>query len=187
MTRRGIIAVICFLFALSSAGSLYARESRSGRTKNLYGLVKDNKTLKVYLGSVESDAGEISSDVFRKVLKDFLSKRGKENFLITDTKEAAEVVIDAKIIDYKYLEEDPVDQISGGLTGLFVDAAVKQNYARIDVDFTVIRTRDSRKLWQRNFYSTVTESDMPPEASIPKVLEQCCKQFVFLCFSSSKR
>ena len=187
MSRKGIIAIICFLFVLSSTGSLYARESRSGRSKNLYRLVKDRKTLKVYLSNIESDAEEISSDIFRKTISDFLSKRGKENFLITDNKEAAEIVIDAKIIDYKYLEDDPVDQLAGGLTGLFVDAAVKQNYARIDVEFTVIRTRDSRRLWYRNFYSTVTESDMPEEESIPKVLKQCCKQFVFLCFSRSKR
>lgn len=186
MNRRGFIVVICFLFLISIVESLYAREPRPARAKNLYRLV-ENRALKVYLGSIESESEKVSPEEFGEVIKNFLLGRSKERFVVTDSKESAEIVIDAKLLNYKYLEDDPVDQVVGGLSGLLVDAAVKQNYARVDVEFTVLKVKGSRKLWQRKFYSTVTESDMPEPESIPKVLKQCCKQFVFLCFGKSKR
>lgn len=186
MVKKCFMLAVASLFFIFALEPIYARGTRGARAKNLYPLV-EHKTLKVYLGSIESESEKVSSEEFREALRDFLQSRKKENFIVTDTKEEAKIIINAKLLDYKYLEDDPVDQLSGGLTGLLVDAAVSQNYARVDVEFTVLRTKDNRKLWHREFYSTVTESDMPEPESIPKVLKQSCKQFVFLCFGKSKR
>lgn len=186
MNRKTLIAVLCLAFLVSTILPLYARPTMHRRGKNLHRLV-DHKTLKIYLGDIESNSNKISKELFKKTIKDFLAARNKENFVITDTKDTAQVIINATLLDFKYLEKDPVDHLAGGWTGLLIDAAVDQNYARIDAEFEVIRVKDGRKLWNRKYYSTVTEGDMPEEESIPKVLNTCCKQFVFLCFSKSKR
>lgn len=186
MYRKGVIAVICLLFVISAVAPLYAREPMHRRGKNLYRLV-EGKTLKVYLGSIESETEKISPEEFRRTLKNLLLGRHKERFVITDSKESAKIIINAKILNFKYLEEDPVDQIVGGLSALLVDAAVTQNYARVDAEFTVIKAKDGKRIWHREFYTTVTESDMPEPESIPKVLKECCKRFVFLCFGKPKR
>lgn len=171
---------VSFLILICNAETLYA-----AKRKNLYNLV-ENKTLSVYLGSIESETDKISPDVFRRILKDFLLARKKETFEITDTKESAKIIINAKLLDYKYMEEDPIDNIVGGTSGLIMDILLKQSYARVDVEFVVIRVSDSRKLWSNKFYSTITMSEMSLPDSIPRVLIECCKRFVSTCFGKPR-
>lgn len=186
MLKRIVIAIFCFSLILGMAGSALARESRPARPKNLYRLVENNPVT-VYVGDITSDSSDISAENFRNALNEFLSKRARREFIVTDSKEKAKIMINAKIKEFKYLEEDPVDHIVGGLSGLLVDAAVDQNYARIDVTFDVIRVKDGKRIWHRNYYSTVTQANMPKEESIPKALNACNKRFVSLCFSKPKR
>lgn len=185
--RRYICFVSVFALVIAlCAAEVYARESRSARPKNLNRLI-DERVLIVYLNNFTSETDKISADQFKDELKKFLQARIKERFEVTDKKETAEVYIDAKVNKYQYLEKDPVDQVSGGWSGLLVDAAVDQNYARIDVNMSIVRVKDNKTLWEKDFYSTVTRSNMPEADSIPRVIEQCCKQFVFMCFGKSKR
>lgn len=156
------------------------------RGKNLYHLV-EGRTLKIYLADFQSDTEKISPDVFRNILKETLLARKKENFEIVEDKGSAEIIVDCKILVFKYLEKDPIDNVIGGTAALIVDALVSQNYAQAQVEFTVIMASDNRKLWQDKFVSSVTESDMPESDSIPKVLKECSKRFIFLCFGKPKK
>ena len=186
MKKITVLALISFLVLFFIQTTSHSREASQKRGKNLYNLVK-NKTLKVYLGDVTSENEKISSENFKKTVNDILSSRTKESFEITDSKNTAEVIVNATLLDFKYLKDDPVDHLAGGTAGLIVDAFVNQNYARIDAKFTVIRSKDGRKLWSRKFYVTVTQANMPESDSIPKVLKECCNRFIFLCFGKSKR
>jgi len=179
----GLTVTLALLFLQVTS---YSREASQKRGKNLYRLVK-NKTLKVYLENIISEDEKISNEDFKKMLSDIISARKKESFEVTGTKEEAEVVVDATLLDFIYLDKDPVDHLAGGTYGLLIDAMVKQNYARINAKFIVKRVRDNRKLWSRKYYVTVTQTEMPEPDSIPKVLKECCNRFIFLCFGKPKR
>lgn len=172
--------VLIFLCILLVCPSLYARG------KNLYHLV-EGRTLRVYLALFQSDTEKISADIFKNILKETLAARKKESFEIVEDKESAEVVINCNMLAFKYLEKDPVDNIIGGATALLVDAAVDQNYAQVQAEFTVLRANDNRRLWHDRIITSVTQSDMPEPDSIPKVLKECSKRFIFLCFGKPKK
>lgn len=174
---KRMILILCIL---AICPPVYARG------KNLYHLV-EGKKLKVYLSNFQSDTEKISPEDFKTIFRDSLIARKKENFEVVEDKESADVLIDCNILSFKYLEKDPIDNVIGGTTALIVDALVSQNYAKVQVDFSVIRASDNRRLWHDRFVSSVTESDMPEPDSIPKVLKECSKRFIFLCFGKPKR
>jgi hypothetical protein len=151
------------------------------RSKNLHRFVEEG-TLKIYLGDFKSDTDKVSPDNFKTILGDFLAKRKKEHFEIVSAKENSELVIDSKILSFTYLDKDPIDQFVGGTTGLIVDALVNQNYAKVQVEFTVYKTEDMKKIWSGKDAVSVTQTNMPEADSIPKVLNETSKRFVVLCF-----
>lgn len=172
--------IFILLFILSVCSPVY------GRGKNLYHLVEEGK-LKVYLADFQSDTEKVSPKVFKNIFKDTLSTRKKENFEIVENKESAEILVSCNILSFKYLEKDPVDHIVGGISGLIVDTLVDQNYAQVEVEFSVFRSSDNRRLWHNKFATSVTQSDMPEPDSIPKVIVECSKRFIFLCFGKPRR
>lgn len=155
------------------------------RGKNLYHLV-EGKALKVYLNEFKSASEKVSTEVFKNILKEALVSRKKENFEVVEKSESAEIIVDCNILGFKYLEEDPVDQVMGA-TALIADALVTQNYAQIQVEFQVLRVKDNRRLWRDKFVTSVTQTDMPESDSIPKVLKECSKRFIHLCFGKPKK
>lgn len=175
--KKIILILFCLSFICAPA---YARE------KNLYRLVEAG-TLKVYLADFQSDVEKVSPEIFKGILKETLATRKKENFEIVENKESANVVINSKILTYKYLAKDPVDNVIGGTTALIVDAMVAQNYAQVKIEFTVKNQIDDRKLWSDKIVTSVTQTNMPEPDSIPKVLKECSKRFIFLCFGKPKR
>lgn len=175
---KKILLILIFLFFISPP--VYAKR------KNLYNLV-EGKTLRVYLSSFQSGTEKISSDLIKNTVKDILTARKKESFEIVENKESADLLIDCNLLLFKYLQKDPIDNVIGGTTALIVDALVSQNYAQVQVEFTVLSAKDGRRMWHDKIISSVTESDMPEPDSIPKVLKECTKRFIFLCFGKPKR
>lgn len=166
-----------------TGNSLYGRSKI--RNRNLNNLTKA-KTLKIYLGEFKSDSDKITADKFKQAFKQDLLDKITYNFDIVDTKEEAKLVIDADLVSYRYLEDDPPDQIVGGVTGFVVDCIVKQNYAEIIAYYEVRRTKDNKRLWYRKFKSTVTRGNMPEDDAIPRVLNACADRFIALCFGSPR-
>lgn len=174
---KRLMLVILFLAVVATP--VHARQVWR---KNLYPLVENGKTLKVYLNDFKSVTENISADQFKQILKDALVARKKENFVVVADKQDADIVVDADLFFYRYLEKDPVDHLAGGTYGLVADVMISQNYIQIKVVFTVTRAKDGRQLWHRKEGVSVTETDMPEEESIPKVLQEASKRFIFLCF-----
>lgn len=174
--NRKIWTILFLLFVCPPA---YARE------KNLYHLV-EGKSLRVYLGDFKSDTEKISGEVFKDILKDTLIARKKESFKVLTERESAEVIVECNVLTFKYLEKDPIDQVMG-TTALIADALIDQNYAQVHVEFSVYRRSDNRRLWKNKFVTSVTQSNMPEPDSIPKVLVECARRFIFLCFGKPKK
>ncbi len=156
------------------------------RNRNLYRLVA-GKPLTVYLDSFKSDSDKISPDLFQKTVKETMLNRLTEKFIITTTKAEAQIAVSADLLSYRYLEEDPPDQIVGGVSGFIVDCVVKQNYADVKVKFTVRRVKDDRRLWHRTFKTSVTRGNMPEDEAIPRVLNDCAVRFIDLCFGEPRQ
>lgn len=175
---KTLYLILSFVLLLSP--SVYARG------KNLYNLV-EGTTLKVYLADFKSDTEKILPESFKDIFKNTMAERKKESFEIVNSQENADICVFSNILAYKYLEKDPTDHIVGGISGLIVDALVDQNYVKVQVEFSVERASDSRRLWHDKFVTSVTQSNMPEPDSIPKVLKECSKRFIFLCFGKPKK
>lgn len=188
-TKGGVMKLRHFVVPLVVVGLIitstaFARSKI--RYRNLHRLVEE-KPLKVYLDAFKSDSDKISPDLFQKAVKETMLNRENEKFIITATKEEAHIAVSAGLLSYRYLEEDPPDQIIGGVSGFVLDCVVKQNYADVNVDFTVKRTSDNKRLWHRKFMTSVTHSNMPEDEAIPRVLNDCAVRFIDLCFGKPRQ
>lgn len=159
--------------------------ARYVKRKNLYNLV-DNKVLKVYLGDFTSCTDKITPEKLKSTLKDIMLARKSERFEIATNKEDSDIIINGDIVAYRYLDKDPIDHIAGGTTGLLVDAVVDQNYVQVKVKFTVLKTKNGRKLWEKTIPVSVTETDMPEADSIPKIIDESERRFIWYCFGKPK-
>lgn len=175
--RKIILAVLFTMFLVTPA---------LARGKNLNSLVTDEKSLKVYLGDFTSQSEKVPAETMKNILKETLAGRNKEHFIITDKKENSDVIVSWNLTSYKYSNKDPIDNVVGGTTALIVDAMVDQNYAQVQIEYTVTRTKDMKKLWYRKEAISVTQTIMPEPDSIPKVLKEASKRFIYLCFGKTR-
>jgi hypothetical protein len=155
--------------------------------KNLNNLVANGKPIKIYLADFKSCSDKISTDTFKTVFKDTLSARKKENFVIVPDKATADLILNCDIVNYRYLEKDPVDHFVAGTYGLIADALVKQNYVQIQIEFNVYKPASNKRVWRDKCYVSLTQTNMPEPDSIPKVLKESAKRFAYLCFGKSLR
>ena len=176
MMKRFILAFFSFFFIVSC---VYADRPQK---ENLYKLVKQ-KPLQVYLDDFRSETKKISAQDFKKILEETMLARKTEHFEFV--KEGADIIIKANIIFYRYLEKDPVDFLVG-TGGIISDAIISKNYVQVKADFSVSKANTGRLLWSKKVEASITESNMPENESIPRVLHRCAKQFIIQCFSKTK-
>lgn len=177
MRKVSLFLVLLFFIILPSF-SLYA--------KNLRSYTEDGKTLNIFLNNFSSLSDKVNPEQFKEILADALKNRKSQKFSIMKSKDGAQLYIDCTIKSFLYLEKDPIDQFSAGTTGLIVDAFVSQNYAKIEAEFSVYRAKDDKNMWSSTEVVTVTQSNMPEADSIPKVLQETAKRFIFKCFGKRR-
>jgi hypothetical protein len=114
-----------------------------------------------------------------------------------ENRKDADIEISCDILERVWMEDDPIDQIHG-LSTIALDAAIRQEYARLRAVFTV--TRGQRKmlfkraerilrrrhiLWQRELKATIDKKGMTEEQSKPLLAERIAEIFMRECFSKT--
>jgi len=84
-------------------------------------------------------------------------------------------------MEYVWLKEDPIDQVYG-IEAAALDAAMIENYARIQVQAALIATKHNRTLWSDRVKATMTKGVMPKESSYELVYPRFIKSIMIEMF-----
>lgn len=171
------------VFLLALAISVSPARAKSG---NLHGFVTGKHTVnvKVEQFTVARGSEEINGAEITEIFKNKLRERVSVTFNIVETAEEADLVISGDVVEFVYLEDDPIDILLP--IGLVVDLAARQNYARMIFDIQVHNTTKGKIVWKKRLKSTLTKSDMPRDASVPIIMERAGKVFIRNCFGKPK-
>jgi hypothetical protein len=172
-----------YAVVLMCACSIMAYSLCLAREEDLSGLAQKKKPLAVSLAGFADQSGQagINAAEFKKAFETALVKRGGgRSFRLAESPDASDVQIAATIKKYQYLEKDPITSW-GSPTLLLLDAVTTENYAEMEVEFTVTDTRTNSILW-KNTASTFIKRMMSRDQSIPLVYDKLSRTFLWKCF-----
>ncbi len=127
----------------------------------------------------------------RKAVENALETRMTLSFKPVSNIEEADIAVECDINEFFWTDADPVDNIAG-LGAIAYDAAIKENYSRMQAVFAVKdlkekftkRAKDKGKpLWEENVKATITSKKMGKEESVALMNEKITKIFMRDCFS----
>lgn len=170
--KKILLAVLAFSFVLS--GTSYAA--------TLYQQLSGKK-VKVYVAQPIDSASNKKTDLagLKTSLENALKERKSISFEVMGAPEEADYTIDTDVQEFFWTPNDPVDMI-GGLSMAAADAALIQDYVRMQAIFTVKEVKSGREAWKDTLLSTVTKSGMSEEQSIPLINEDMSATFVKTAF-----
>lgn len=183
MKIKSIIFILGVILNIVLSDPLFARTKIKRDT--LYPLTEKGP-VKVYLNEFTSKTDYANPQRLKEIMNEFLKSKQQPRFVITNTCNKADIMINCRILTQRYLEKDPVDQVIGGSTGLIIDLIIPQNYTDCWVVFDVYRTTDHKRLWHKKFKVSVTQSNMAEEESLPILYKEVAKRFVEYSFSKPK-
>jgi len=142
--------------------------------------------IKIYISAVTNESGQsqIAPEDFKKALESSIKNRRSMKFEIVSDPLASDFQIAAIIKKYSYSKTDPVNSIAGP-SALILDAVTTENYAEMDVDFTITSSRDKTVVWKDNI-SDYVEHTMTPGESIPMVYDKVARRFLWKAFGKGK-
>ncbi len=146
----------------------------------------DGKTVKVFVADIKDSTTEHEVDAvaLKKEIERALAERRSIRFQVVDAAADAEIVIDTNITEFVWSDHDPIDMVIG-LGAAAADAAMVEDYARLQADVTVTNAK-SKQLWKDRVLATITKKPMSNVESIPLVSENFAKSFIKFCFTKSK-
>ena len=185
---------VFFVAGFQQAGECQPRQ-------NLYSVLEDAKVVNVYIGDITDSSGQAGDMIpgFRKALENELKTRQTINFVTVEKEDDADIIISCDINERIWLANDPIDQIHG-LGAIAADAAINENYARMQADFIV--KKGPRKMVFRNIgrlfkrrntlfdeelQATITQGNMPEEESKPLLEKRMAEVFMRKCFAKNAK
>ncbi len=166
---------------------VFVPQTAFGAAASLYDLF-DGKAVKVYLAEVQDSTPDHKLNVsdVKPTLSKALANRKSIRFEIVEGKEQADLLIETEIRSFYWTDHDPVDMLMG-IGGTAADAAIREDYARVEADFTVTDLRKNRVLWKDRVMATITKKPMSEAESIPLVTEDLAKVFIRECFGKKRK
>ncbi len=161
--------------------SVFAAEA-----ENLYPLFSD-KTVKIYVAEVKDSTKDHETDpkFIKEKLEEALSKRQTIHFQITQDPAEAEILVNTEVYEFMWTDHDPVDMLFGIASAAY-DIMTIEDYARLQVNMSVMDAKTHKELWKQRLMATVTKKQMPRKESISLVTEKLVKVFIRDCFSKKQ-
>jgi len=128
-----------------------------------------------------SGDGNIDVSMLKKIVEEAFRDRKSYSFTIVNTAGEADIVFKGDITEYVWLENDPVDNI-WSIGSAAIDAATKDNYARMQVASELVTTNNNRVLWSDKVQADVTVHVMPRESSYELIYKRFAKSVMIKIF-----
>jgi len=134
---------------------------------------------KAYVSKVKnsSDDRKVNEKKVKESFEKALAARKSHAFEIVTKEAAADIIVEVDVIAYFWTEEDPVDIVFPA-PAVAIDAASKENYARMGANIVVRDAKNGRKLWSEKIRSSLTNDKMTKKESYGLVSERLAKDFI---------
>ena len=178
MIKKSLIFLSFAIFltaGLAMAGpvSLYESLSRKG-------------IVKVFVADLTDATAAPKADLpdLKKKIEEGLKNRKSIRFELV-SKEDADILLEGSVTEFLWTDSDPVDMITGWAAAA-IDAAKKDHYARLMVDF-VIRDAKGPVLWQDKVRATLTDPAMTEAESLPRINDRMVEAFMRQALAKPRR
>lgn len=172
--------VLGLIFSVALSPSAFAKP------KSLYERF-EGKNVKAFVAPVTDVTTEKAVDptALHAQITSALQARKGIHFTVVPTEAEAEVSIRTEISDFEWTNSDPIDMLMG-VGGAAMDAAVVEDYARLQANVTVTDNAKQKDLWKERVMATITKKPMSQAESIPLVSENFAKAFLKNAFNRPK-
>lgn len=180
--------VLFFLFVVSLLTSSTC--SYAGKVDPMDELIDSVDVVKVYVADVKNSSGNntVNAENIKFILEktlserptrkfDFSGKTSNRKFEIVESASLADVVVNSIVVEYLWTDDDPIDMIIG-IYAVAYDALTKENYARMQVIFSINETKSGILLWEDKIMATITDKNMSEEDSYTQMEERIVKIFM---------
>ncbi|MBD3426466.1 MAG: hypothetical protein GF409_04485 [Candidatus Omnitrophica bacterium] len=199
---------ILVVFAVITALSLALTSVGQSRTviKNLYTELEGVRDIRIYVADVKDSSGGQMKGMLedtKKAIESEFDTRLSLDFKIVDSRSKADFIIMVDVEERIWLDHDPLDSDKGiGTPATVADMLLDEDYARMQADVVIQKgpnaSRDVKKalrdlrirgdvVWERELKATVTEGDMPEEASKPLIEKRLAHMIMIKVFGKKAK
>ena len=133
----------------------------------------------------QSQNEKVKAAGLKQAIEKAFLERKSTRFQIASASENADILIETAVTEYYWTNHDPVDMLVGiGATAM--DAAVVENYARLQADMIVKDAKKGSVLWRDRLMATITGGKLTEENAPDLINEDLGKVFVRTCFGKKK-
>jgi hypothetical protein len=177
--RMAMAAIVSALF--------FATKTVPAETMDLQNFLNDHNTIKVYV-ELKNSSGDDKVDVnlLKKMLEESFAGRRSHDFVVVKAAGEADLIMKGDITEYAWAEHDPVDHVYG-IGAAALDAAMDENYARIQVQTSLVETGHNQTLWSDRVMATMTKKPMPKETSYEMIYPRFIKSVMIEIFKKRAR
>ena len=148
----------------------------------------EGKSVKVFIEEIKDSSPQHKlnpPDVKRK-LAEALGNRKSIRFQVVEVSAEADVSIGVDLKDFYWTDHDPIDMLMG-IGGAAADAAIREDYVKVEADFLVKELKKNSVLWKDRVIATITKKPMSEAERIPLVAEDLAKVFIRECFGKKRK
>ena len=158
----------------------------SAESSSLFPLLS-GREVKVHLADVKdlTSAHAVDPALVKAKFEEAMKNRKSIHFQIVENPEEAQITIETILTEFLWTDHDPVDMLLGAGSAA-LDAAMVEDYARLEADITVTDVRAKKILWKDRVLATVTKKPMSRTDSLPLVTDHLAKTFIKNCFSKRR-
>jgi hypothetical protein len=127
-------------------------------------LVEKDRPIKVYVAEVTDSSGKAGECIplLKKDMEEMLASRKRIQFVLTQDKKEADIIMACNITEFFWTDIDPVDDITG-IGPILLDSVRKENYGRLTGNFMITDAQTGRVLWESKLKATITGNHITPE------------------------
>lgn len=173
LIRAVFVSIFCFVLTAPHA---------QAASDNLFERY-EGKSVKVYIADPvdASKDHKVPPAVLKSAIEQGLRDRKSIRFALVQDPSQADLKIESSIKGFVWMDHDPVDMLMG-TAAIASDAVLVQDFARVDVDWSVSDLKKNRIVWSGSVSGDITKKPMSEADSIPLVTKDVVKSFIRECF-----
>jgi len=180
MKRFMTVAVLVSVLFFAANTAVFA-------SSQLQEYLKAHSSMKVCVELINSSTDDkVDVVLIKKMIEEAFATRKAYNFTVVQTAKEADILFKGDIKEYIWMKDDPVDEVYG-IGSAAMDAAIIENYARIQIQSEIIDLKKNSVLWSDKVKATMTKKDMPIGESYALVYPKLIKSEMIEIFRKSKQ
>jgi len=173
--------------ALVAAALSFAVKPAAAIPEGLRSFLDGQDAIKVCIELTNSSGDDkVDINLLKEHLEEAFLARKAHRFTVVEFSDEADMILKGNVIEYIWLKNDPVDQV-WGLGSAAMDAAMSENYARIQVDTELISAKHDKLLWSDRIQATMTQPVMLRDASYDLIYHRFVKSLMIELFKRRRR